>query len=37
LIACAAAVKPKQAVTPTKDPIPVAQSSVVRAGISGFA
>ena len=35
-MACAAAVKPKQAVTPTKEPIPVAQSSVVRSGTSGF-
>ena len=35
-MAWAAAVKPKQAVTPTKEPIPVAQSSVVRSGTSGF-
>ena len=37
LIACAAAVKPKQAVTATNEPMPVAQSSVARAGVFGLA
>ena len=35
-MACEAAVNPKAAVTPTKEPMPLLQSRVVRSGDTGF-